>query len=498
MALHPSEYVSRIKQLSTLKALRDIVKERCRRLASPDWAAAVLQQMGVSLASASANPATQFRLPPSIGEADLVPVRMALCLAAEGLPWPAFVTAASAFFRCEVHGPQQPAGLATRGMAVKFCFFLLPGNVWRSVSATVPHVQVPMRPSGLLATVTDVNPDGSSIRPWKPPSLCLTRQWADSLKNAQPPRPKSRSESEPPPPPPGYAPRRTPWPTRSATSRHLPPSLRQRHVSIDRASMSLTGRSPSPTPSDNRAPHRSGDEGRSVPRYYRYDRGADAASFTVPWDEYEVSYSQHDSQGGYRGPGGMCLPYALPQTSCCSQLLLTLAIAAVQASLRSRQQLCPADLHLRCQGAREALPVPPSVSLEDARLSVQDGCLASRIVCVHCGYVQHCEVPACASCSGCHFPQVPFLGDQVMSPGTATKLGRALGCDPRTLMEFPAPLLRTVLRQNKGFFGLPCQVCSISPSPWPMMWHLSLSTSWHWPTSGRYAQQWLQRMWGCC
>ena len=146
MALHLSEYVSRIKQLSTLKALRDIVKERCRRLASPDWAAAVLQQMGVSLASASATPATQFRPPPSIGEADLVPVRMALCLAAEGLPWPAFVTAASAFFRCEVHGPHQPAGLATRGMAVKFCFFLLPGNVWRSVSATVPHVQVPMGP----------------------------------------------------------------------------------------------------------------------------------------------------------------------------------------------------------------------------------------------------------------------------------------------------------------------------------------------------------------
>ena len=36
MALHLSEYVSRIKQLSTLKALRDIVQERCRRLNSPD------------------------------------------------------------------------------------------------------------------------------------------------------------------------------------------------------------------------------------------------------------------------------------------------------------------------------------------------------------------------------------------------------------------------------------------------------------------------------
>ena len=85
------------------------------------------------------------------------------------------------------------------------------------------------------------------------------------------------------------------------------------------------------------------------------------------------------------------------------------------------------------------------MSLEDTRLSVQDGRLSSRIVCVHCGYVQHCEVPACVSCCGCHFQQVPFLGDQVIPPGTATKLGRAQGCDPRALMEFPAPLLRTVL-----------------------------------------------------
>ena len=69
--------------------------------------------------------------------------------------------------------------------------------------------------------------------------------------------------------------------------------------------MSSTGRSPSPKPSDNLAPHRGGDEGRSVPRYYRDDRGSDAGSFRAPWDEYEVSYSQHDSQGGYRGPGGM-------------------------------------------------------------------------------------------------------------------------------------------------------------------------------------------------
>ena len=177
MALHLSEYVSRIKQLSTLKALRDIVQARCRRLASPDWATAVLQQMGVPLASAVPSAAPSLRPLPSPGDTELVPVRMNLNPVAEGLPWPAFVAAASAYFRCEVHGPHQPNGLASKGTAVKFCFLLLPMSAWRTIRAAVPPVQISMGPSGLVATITDTHPDGSSIKPWSHPGLCLTRQW---------------------------------------------------------------------------------------------------------------------------------------------------------------------------------------------------------------------------------------------------------------------------------------------------------------------------------
>ena len=323
MAVHLSEYVSRIKQLTTLKALRDIVQERCRRLNSPDWAAAVLQQMGVPMAPASAAP-TALAAPPPAAATDMVPVRMSLCPVSEGLPWPVFVAAASAYFRCEVHGPHQPCGLATKGLAAKFCFILLPLSVWRSIAASMPPLQIPMGPSGLVATITDLHPDGSSIRPWTPPGLCLTRQWADSLKNAHPPRPKheSRSLSEPPhkrqrgqsqasrdydgpPPPPGSIPCRSPSPARSAAGSHLPPSLHQRRVSLDRASMASAGRSPSPSPSEGRASHRGADDGRHVPHYYRDDRRSDAGSFRAPWEEYEVTYSQHDSHPGYKGPGGM-------------------------------------------------------------------------------------------------------------------------------------------------------------------------------------------------
>ena len=200
MALHLSEYVSRIKQLSTLKAVRDIVRERCRRLASPNWAAAVLQQMGVPLAPTGPALGAPFQFTPPPGVLDLVPVRMNLSPVAEGLLWPAYVAAVSTYFRCEVHGPHLPSGLATKGTAVKSCFLLLPASVWRSVSASLPPPQIPMGPSGLMATITDTHPDGSSIKPWTPPGLCLTRQWADSLRNTQSSRAKHEptSHSEPP------------------------------------------------------------------------------------------------------------------------------------------------------------------------------------------------------------------------------------------------------------------------------------------------------------
>ena len=76
---------------------------------------------------------------------------------------------------------------------------------------------------------------------------------------------------------------------------------------------------------------------------------SDAGSFRAPGEEYEVSYSQHPSRGGYRGPGGMGLLYALPQTYRCPPLLLALMMAMVQASLRPRCPLCPAGVHQRCQ-----------------------------------------------------------------------------------------------------------------------------------------------------
>ena len=91
------------------------------------------------------------------------------------------------------------------------------------------------------------------------------------------------------------------------------------------------------------------------------------------------------------------------------------------------------------------LPDLPPLALEGVRLQVHDGSLASVSVCVSCGSIQSGELPACASCSASHFQRVPFLGDQAVPPEIATPLGRALGCDPRVLMLFPSPLLRTAL-----------------------------------------------------
>ena len=69
--------------------------------------------------------------------------------------------------------------------------------------------------------------------------------------------------------------------------------------------MVSAGRSPSPAPWEVRAHHRGREDGRFIPRYYLDGRDFDAGSFRAPSEDYEVTYSQHLSQGGYRGPGGM-------------------------------------------------------------------------------------------------------------------------------------------------------------------------------------------------
>ena len=85
------------------------------------------------------------------------------------------------------------------------------------------------------------------------------------------------------------------------------------------------------------------------------------------------------------------------------------------------------------------------MTLEDARLSVHGGHLASVSVRAACGTVQFVDAQSCASCSESHFQRVPFLNGLEVSSEAAAKIGTALGCDPLALSSIPSPLMRTVL-----------------------------------------------------
>ena len=53
LALALSAFISQVNSVPALKALLSIVQARCKRLSSPDWASAILPQMGVHRSGAT-------------------------------------------------------------------------------------------------------------------------------------------------------------------------------------------------------------------------------------------------------------------------------------------------------------------------------------------------------------------------------------------------------------------------------------------------------------
>ena len=321
LAVAIAEFVGDVRHLSVLKALQTAVSNRCKHGAAPNWTASVLSQLGIhTVPSVSPGPTSLPASQPYPADpASLTAVRMTLSPNADGLPWPAFVSAASAFFQCAVHGPHSPAGLMQRGVSVKFCSLLIPTQAWRQRLGMDGSVVIVMAPH-LTASLSACHPDGSPVRPWTPPTQCVCKQWGDSLRPPpsskrapdehrfdERPTKRHRAPSRRPPtdgPPPPYA-ARSPSPGRLSDARHssysdLPPSLQDRRASYRDVDRDLSPRgSPSPPrPAELRPTHR---DPRYVPRFGDRDRESSLPAA----GSWETSSAYHGSQAVYRGHGNM-------------------------------------------------------------------------------------------------------------------------------------------------------------------------------------------------
>ena len=330
LALALSAFISQVNSVQALKALLSIVQARCKRLSSQDWASAILQQMGVHRSGATPQQDAvnaHDPLPAAAGHpGPLVPLRMTLPSHVDGLPWPAFVAAASAFLRTAVQGPLRPEGLLHRGVQVPFCSVQAPSEAWLRAKGGLSVVQVHMGP-GIVATLAEHHPDGSHVRPWPTPSLCISKAWAESLaspsmrKRGSPGGDAARQDNKRArrrsPSPPGlplprdvhFSHSRSP----SLDPGYLPPSqqhqLHSRRSGNGARSPGPRG-SPSPARSDRRSmstprgepDSRERDRDEYVPQYgseREYPRG----SLPPSWEEAEASASFHESMRGARGPG---------------------------------------------------------------------------------------------------------------------------------------------------------------------------------------------------